>query len=1051
MIAWSGAGDFLYGDEGEDYIFGGVGNDEIHGGDDTDVLLGDHGKFDKTLPVEHRYESVFTSNAYLAGRDRIYGDGGDDMILGQQGSDWLYGGMGEDDITGGHDVLGGADDGDEISGDAGADVVLGDNGRIGRTALSWLPGPPCLNALRWKRWVDSNQDVVLLNNIMRTVKRFDDVDGVSGGDTINGGDGDDQLHGQRGDDTIRGGEGQDEIHGDQGDDKLYGDDGHDLIIGDVGHFVRSFLPDGTPRIDPLQEKWHTNIVLEEQAYVKSWLPTYETKTFTPAQALALVQTDLFVSLGAYQASGCKAAAGGNPLKPWETVLMGLQQVDSGDDEIHGGDGDDVLVGQRGNDKLFGDDGNDFLYGDSLTSAYHYDSALPLVARTIRLLPAGNVAPIAIAQFGTVFSAPLEVLPQQATRTGVLRVLEDAAVATVFGDDYLLMLGAVGAGDLTRTDTAAVTKMKPFSTIVPDAIRHKKQLYGNDELSGGAGNDVLVGDFAVNHALVDLHVPELVKLRESAATRWTDLQQRLTLLSTDLDTYQAQEGTLTNPTELHSGEDTLVGDSGDDTVVGDGLEAYVSVVYQEDMSDEDVEFAAKDMMLIFSDFEMVAVDMLHMFYEAHHAVVTYLVATQATAVLAPDYKLYLSNDKLDGKDGHDVITGDTHVIVYKGINGLTRTHLDGRYFHGHTFSFPYAALLQDLQSFTHRHIANFNPSPPVVQQVLRMRQHWDSLPWTRFGNDEASGGDGDDSITGDFALVAVTSFAGAPFHHETSDGRRHIGAAQDAHLTHVSELLRDRLVSPAHKNNPCRHSGDGFNWASHLACYYEKGNQHNMAEPPSHSMSDTLRGEDGNDLLAGTNAVAALALWQPTKTVIAHEHVSPSTQFHKTLARNTWKWMHNVWLSDKFLFDANHLFGGPGNDLIVADNGHTVATAPTSQGAATTHRLANVMQQHAPSASEILGNAHARASQGTCLQAFADDGVVEKGSPLLPSSARSHVYWWPGAFGVAKREWENNSAHGPHVHHYHSTFDANHVHDPSDIAHGHGAFPAICAFHIPGGN
>ena len=1042
-----GAGDFLYGDDGEDYVFGGVGSDEIHGGDGVDVLLGDHGKFDATLPVEHRYESIFISDAFLAAGDEIHGGAGADMILGQQGADTIHGDAGEDDVTGGHDVLFGADGGDTIFAGDDSDVVLGDNGRIVRKALSWAQGPPYVNALVWKRRTDANAD------ILRSVQRFDDVDGVSGHDVMHGDGGDDQLHGQRGDDTIEGGEGQDEIHGDQGDDKLYGNGGDDTIIGDVGHFVRAFNGDGTPRVHPTTQKWLTNVVLEEQAYVTSWLPTYETKTFTPAEALALLETDMLVSLGAYS-NGCKAKAAAD--KPWETVLMGLQQVDSGDDELHGGDGDDILIGQRGNDKLFGDAGSDFLYGDSLTSAYHYDSTMPLVAQTIRLLPsAASPAPLSIDMFGAVISAPLSVMPEQSTRVGAMRVMDDSAVGSVLGDDFVLLLGAVGAGDLTRTDTAVATTMKAFATIVPDAIRHEKQLYGNDELSGGAGNDVLVGDFAVHHALVDLHVPELEKMQEAASTRWADVQFRLTLLSADLDTYQAQEGTLANPAVLESGKDVLHGGDDDDMLAGDGFEAYVGLTDRRDFLDAEVEVVAKDLMLLLSDYDTLAVDALHCVYEAHHAVVKHLYLTRNSGTRAADYHLNLGNDVLNGDAGADILTGDTQLTVYKGIHGSQHAPLAT---HPH-LAYRFDELLDELQRDSHAHIDSFARSPPLSKKDLKKRAHWDRLPRTNFGNDNAHGGEGADSLVGDFSVVAVTTFDGAPFAVTTPLGLERIDDALDEHLRLLRDLLRSRILDPKHKNDRCKHSGDGFEWTNHLECYMDK-DKFKMDEPLSGSMSDTLSGDAGDDLLSGNTASTTVNMWKPTKARITHPAVDASNSFHNEFERNHWKWLHEYYNDDKYHFDHNTLIGGTGQDLIVDSNGHAHWSNREAEALSGPHELAW----------EWLEVSYDKAARTTALGELAIDSVAAVSSPLAPAS--SHVFWWPGAYGVVRSNWTGHD-HGESVHGYHGYFSP-HAHTPSSPqwaqqgpswyatynpspphphhgpSHGHAGFfaPDVCRFNLP---
>ena len=842
--------DELFGDDGEDYIFGGDGGDSVSGGNGLDVILGDHGMFDRDHPDQHKYESIFTTSEN-GGNDVLNGGEGDDIILGQQGSDTINGGNGDDDITGGHDVLHGADSADVIYGGSGSDVVLGDNGRILRqievspssenststsstststststcdAAVVGPPGAPYSHAIRWARYFDEMEvEYEALNSILRTVQRYDDIDLVEGDDEIHGGDGQDVLHGQRGNDFISGGAGDDEIYGELGSDTLHGDGGQDTILGDTGSILRSFLENGRPRLNPITGSWHRNIVLEDVSYLKYISETSKTHVFSEDEALSVLNLDVLVSFGTFNTtSGTKHMTS---VTAWETMIAGLELVKAGDDEIHGGDGNDWLIGQRGADKIFGDDGEDVIYGDDVSSSYYYDSCVPLVLKTLRILPGDDASafPVEIGFFGEVIHTPLQILPEQVTRSHAMRAFEDSAIATTFADEYLLMLGAAGVGDLVRTDFSELS-LRPHVSMIPDAARHVDELFGSDELHGGAGNDLITGDTAFYHAFLNLEVPELVTLREVAAARWDEIEVRWALISADAGTLEHQRGKYGLPNVTRIGNDQIYGDGGNDTLIGDALEGFIDVVQFGDLEFDSMVDTVTQLMYIFNDYETIAVDTAHFLYELHHSIITSLYDLRETQERAPLHEFHFSNDVINGGDGNDLITGDTSVLVTKGVAGSVATYSFGGEFDPSLFTRNvFSDVLHLMAHQLHDHVvADFDASPEIPN--IHDRTMWNLLPKTTWGSDTAHGGDGDDSLIGDYSLVSVTTFDGYLFGPSGHNRHRKISDVQDGHLQKIVKLLEDRLVNPKHKGN-YRHTpyrnGD-FEWLASLTWFDIRG-------------------------------------------------------------------------------------------------------------------------------------------------------------------------------------------------------------------------------------
>ncbi|MEJ8562140.1 hypothetical protein QTO30_13515 [Yoonia sp. GPGPB17] len=229
-----GGNDTIQSGAGNDLIIGGTASDVIYALGGEDLIAGDHlevtGTIDlDTLPLSDpgadniQALSIGTGVADGGAADTIFGGAGDDLIMGQQGADTIFGGQGDDDIIGGHNVAGGADEGDALDGGAGDDVVLGDNGTIYRTEtlidnrMRVLEGSTIYgtNVHADQGAVDDGQLLVtdqaqanVDGTTQRAITLFDHVVGaaptVFGADYIAGGSEDDMIFGQLGDDVIQG-------------------------------------------------------------------------------------------------------------------------------------------------------------------------------------------------------------------------------------------------------------------------------------------------------------------------------------------------------------------------------------------------------------------------------------------------------------------------------------------------------------------------------------------------------------------------------------------------------------------------------------------------------------------------------------------------------------------------------------------------------------------------------------------------------------------------------------------------------------------------------
>jgi Ca2+-binding RTX toxin-like protein len=321
-------------------VCGGPGDDKLSGGEGPDIFVGDGGQNSSIGDEWHCLTGELGTDGDdqlggLGGGDTFWGGGGADLISGDAGNDVAHGGSGNDTINGGIGA-------DELHGDGGDDNIKG--GADVNPALD--SSTPANDTIRGGSGADtidgdfgdddieggSGDDVIVGGFGNDTIKGDGDQDIIFGNDgddvLLDGGAGDDIVLGMAGDDTIRGGPDDDNLIGGEGDDDIDGGGGKDVILGDLGTINRA--PD--PATSSLAPD-----------------PGKPLVTLTPSTL----------------AAGDTVLAGGDDTD----VIWGQEGDDTirggaGDDELHGNDGVDTMSGDAGADTMFGDAGDDLMYGDN---------------------------------------------------------------------------------------------------------------------------------------------------------------------------------------------------------------------------------------------------------------------------------------------------------------------------------------------------------------------------------------------------------------------------------------------------------------------------------------------------------------------------------------------------------------------------------------------------------------------------------------------------------------------------------------------------------------
>src|SRR6185503_17901450 len=337
---------------------------------------------------------------------------------------------------------------DQIYGGAGANIILGGSGN---DLITGGDG----------RDIVFGDSGIVRRNGSHTVTSIASTDiCIGGNDVITGGGGDNILIGGAGIDSINGGSGNEIMVGGAGTvdltatpplvtsgddicdsgDVIHGRDGNDIIWGGGGLKIGKdvFLTDVGAVIG--------EIALNAAA--------------SEANVQALLNADLVLLAGRTSAEA-------------RALLIAL--LPDGNDTISGGDGNDSIFGQRGNDTLGGDAGDDFIAGgtgnDAISGDAGNDTLIGDDAMVDSAAATGPNVTLGLNIGGQNLVPQLQIVPGGTPNAMV------SALPHVFGT------GPAGSmlGD-----------RQVFASIVTD-FRHSGLVRGNDVITGGLGDDRLVGD------------------------------------------------------------------------------------------------------------------------------------------------------------------------------------------------------------------------------------------------------------------------------------------------------------------------------------------------------------------------------------------------------------------------------------------------------------------------------------------------------------------------------------------------------------------------------
>ncbi len=514
-----GGADSLTGGTFKDILVGGAGNDDLRGKSGDDTLYGGDGN-----------DSLRGEN----GNDTLYGGAGDDSLYGGDGSDVLHGGAGANLLNGSQ----GADT-YYVGSEAANSQITEFGGDADQTIIDRIIFEDVSSVSDFKAW-HAGDSLYFSDNLggnagyvynhfhsTETFRRIEEIEfadgsifkvdsdltGGSGNDivvgdnainSLHGNDGNDVLFANNGDDSLRGENGNDTLHGGAGDDSLYGGDGADMLYGGAG----VNLLNGSRGADTY--------------YVGSEAANSQITEFGGDADQTIIDRIIFEDVSSV--SDFKAWHAGNSLyfsdnlggnagyvynhfhstetfRRIEEIKFADGSIFKVDSDLTGGSGNDIVVGDNAINTLNGNDGNDALFangGDD--SLYGGAGADTLDGGAGANILAGSQGADTYYVGSEAANSLISEFAGDADQSIIDRILfGDIANVSDFktwhtGNSLYFSDGLGGnAGRVYNHFHSTET----FRRIEEIEFADGSIFQLDSDLTGGGGNDIVVGDDAIN--------------------------------------------------------------------------------------------------------------------------------------------------------------------------------------------------------------------------------------------------------------------------------------------------------------------------------------------------------------------------------------------------------------------------------------------------------------------------------------------------------------------------------------------------------------------------
>ncbi len=519
LVGGSGA-DTLTGNLYNNTLEGGAGNDTLAGGDGQDTLIGGAGTdtldggagiqdlasyAEKTLPVAVTLNGSTNATVTVGGVaedtlrniENILGGSGNDVLTGDAQANWIVGGAGDDTFTGG----GGTD---QIEGGTGTDTIC-----FASVATAVV--------LTLKRYIPAA--ITVGGAGQGSVRDVENIVGGTGNDILAGDSNANRIEGGAGNDTLRGGVGADVLDGGTGTDTVDFSDLSDPVVltlagASFAQATVAGIADDTVRNVEAAIGGSGNDILAGSAAVETLKGGGGNDRLRGGGGNDILEGGIGIDIADYSdktvavvatlngATAATVSVGGVA----EDTLTNIEGLAGGTaaDTLTGDTLANQLEGQGGNDALNGAGGDDLLTGgtgtDTLDGGTGTDTA-SFAEKTTAVVVTLNGATAATATVGGAAEDTLRNIENIIGGSGNDTFTGDTLANRFSGRAGTDVLDG-GAGTDTadyseRTAAVVVTLGGATNATISIGGVAEDTLRNIENIIGGAGNDTLAGDTAVN--------------------------------------------------------------------------------------------------------------------------------------------------------------------------------------------------------------------------------------------------------------------------------------------------------------------------------------------------------------------------------------------------------------------------------------------------------------------------------------------------------------------------------------------------------------------------
>jgi hypothetical protein len=314
-------------------------------------------------------------------------------------------------------------------------------------------------------------------------------------------------------------------------------------------------------------------------------------------------------------------------------------------------------------------GADVAIGDAGTNTITTTVGIPRIYQIYRSFTSPNASGYApnASDFGFVFTSKfnLHPNPQRLTDAQGLSLIDELLTL----DDVMksnVLRDVIGISSI-ETDHGFC--MQPMFRVIPGFVSRTHMLHGNDKITSGGGNDIIIGDDIRGFSPIDLsELAEVQNSRQELDNTIADLSVRLSTLGYDTEFYSRHSQNQTVEYNLTVGCDSITTSTDSSAfAVGDTLTVLGRSFLGGSLNGSfpiPLEQKITQLFQHIKDVQQVLIDLHYALYEVHFDLLNRSkTLSDFNGSQQPLHSLHLADDAFSS-NGDDTVVGDSTTLFFQ---------------------------------------------------------------------------------------------------------------------------------------------------------------------------------------------------------------------------------------------------------------------------------------------------------------------------------------------------------------------------------------------------